>query len=144
MPRVDWTKIDELSSAPGIYNFEIEAADLKTSEKSGYEYINLRLRCVDDGSITIFDTLSFSPKAKGILQAKLSALGMQDAENIEPEMFLGRRVKVATKLEKDNKGDMRLIADIKAKGTHAGYFKPDDQSPNTAKKPVDLESDIPF
>ena len=65
-------------------------------------------------------------------------------ENIETEMFHGRRITVATRLDRDHKGDMRLIADIKAKGTHAGYFKPDDEAPNTSKKPDDLESDLPF
>ena len=143
MPRVDWTKIDELSSAPGIYNFEIEAADLKTSEKSGYEYINLRLRCVDDGSITIFDTLSFSPKAKNILQAKLSGLGMHEIETVEPEDFIGRRVVAAVAVEPDYQGQDRLVVDIRARGSKAGYF-PNEEGAPRRQITDDLDSDLPF
>ena len=152
MAKVDWTPEARNVGEPGIYNFEIEAADIKMGEKSGYEYISLRMRCVDDRSISIFDTLSFSPKAKGILQAKLSALGMKDVETIEPEMFPGRRIKVATKLEEDHKGDMRLIADIKAKGSKAGYFAADDFHSPTIKPTdvkqsgafADFSDDVPF
>lgn len=147
MPRVDWSPEARNVGEPGIYNFEIETADMKTSEKSGFEYINLRMRCIDDRSISIFDTLSFSPKAKGILQAKLSALGLKDAENIEPEMFPGRRIKVATKLEEDYKGEMRLIADIKAPGSKAGYFAaPENLAPGVKHSGAlaDFDDDIPF
>ena len=145
--KVDWSPEARNVGEPGIYNFEIETADMKTSEKSGFEYINLRMRCIDDRSISIFDTLSFSPKAKGILQAKLSALGLKDAENIEPEMFPGRRIKVATKLEEDYKGEMRLIADIKAPGSKAGYFAAPENSAPAVKQSgalADFDDDIPF
>ena len=70
---------------------------------------------------------------------------MEDSESVEPKMFPGRRIMVATRLDRDQKGDMRLIADIKAKGTNAGYFKNDDyQVIEKPGKLEDLESDIPF
>ena len=147
MPKPDWSPEARTVGAPGIYDFEIEAAEMKTSEKSGYEYIILRMRCIDDGSISIFDTLLFSPKAKGILQAKLSALGLKDAENIEPEMFPGRRIRVATKLEQNDKGEIRLVADIKAPGSKAGYFAATENlAPGVKQSPAlaDFDDDLPF
>ena len=99
MPKVDWTPEDRITAKPGTYLFEIEYAELRTGKDSGYDYISLRLRCVDNRSISLFDTLSFSPKAKNILQAKLSGLGMKDVEDVNPDDFVGRRVTAAVTTE---------------------------------------------
>ena len=144
MPTVDWSQEDRNTPKPGTYTFEIEHAELRTGKDSGYEYISLRLRCVDDGSLSLFDTLSFSPKAKNILQAKLSGLGMHEIESIEPEDFIGRRVVAAVAIEPDHQGQDRLVVDIRAKGSKAGYF-PNEEGKARPKIPMDdFQNDIPF
>lgn len=155
MPTVDWSESEQRNLAvDGIYTFEIEAAELKISKTSGMEYISLRLRCVDDGSLGVFDNLSFSPQAKNILQGKLSALDMKGIPAIEPDMFPGRRIKAAIKRERGSDNMERMVVDISAKGSHAGYFKisaetQGDLGPATPdKKPYfvkdDFQDDIPF
>ena len=143
MPKVNWGQEDRNTPKPGTYTFEIEHAELRTGKDSGYEYISLRLRCVDDGSLSLFDTLSFSPKAKNILQAKLSGLGMHEIESIEPEDFIGRRVVAAVAIEPDHQGQDRLVVDIRAKGSKAGYF-PNEEGPHRRQITDDLDSDVPF
>ena len=108
MPKVDWSQEERSTAKPGTYEFEVEHAETRTGKDSGYEYISLRLRCVDDRSISVFDTLSFSPKAKNILQAKLSGLGMHEIESVEPEDFIGRRVVAAVAIEPDHQGQIRV------------------------------------
>ena len=106
----------------GIYTYEVEHAEDKIGRGSGYYYIVLRLRCVDNRSSTIFDTLAYSPKAKKLLNAKLYALGQKDAAHIGPEYFIGRKVDAAVTIEPDHKGVDHMVVDIKAKGSHGGYF----------------------
>ena len=142
--KVDWTTEDRSTSKPGTYTFEIEHAETKTGKDSGYEYISLRLRCVDDRSISVFDTLSFSPKAKNILQAKLSGLGMHEIESVEPDDFIGRRVVAAVAIEPDHQGQDRLVVDIRAKGSKAGYFPNEEGKPRQQRTIDDLADDIPF
>ena len=144
MPKVDWTPEDRITAKPGTYLFEIEYAELRTGKDSGYDYISLRLRCVDNRSISLFDTLSFSPKAKNILQAKLSGLGMKDVEDVNPDDFVGRRVTAAVTTEEDHQGQDRLVVDIRAKGSKAGYF-PNEEG--KARKQIDTDDfgdDLPF
>ena len=143
MPKVDWNQDDRSTAKPGTYTFEIEHAEIRTGKDSGYEYISLRLRSVDDRSMSVFDTLSFSPKAKNILQAKLSGLGMHEIESVEPEDFLGRRVVAAVAIEPDYQGQDRLVVDIRAKGSKAGYF-PNEEGPQRRQITDDLDSDLPF
>ena len=140
-PRVDWTPENRSVGEPGIYEFEIDYAELRTGKKSGHEYISLRLRCIDNRSMSLFDTLSFSPNAKNILQAKLSGLGMHEIESVEPEDFIGRRVVAAVTLEEDHQGQDRLVVDIRAKGSKAGYFPNKDSKQMTMD---DLDDRIPF
>ena len=123
--KVDWSTDERKLPKPGIYEFEVESAETKTGQNSGIPYISVRMRAVDDASVVVFDTLSFSPNAKNILQAKLSAIGLEGIEEIEPEDFIGRRIVAATKLEPDMKGVQRLVIDIGYKGTKAGYFQDD-------------------
>ena len=144
MPKVDWNQDDRSTAKPGIYEFEVEHAETRTGKDSGHEYISLRLRCVDDRSISVFDTLSFSPKAKNILQAKLSGLGMHEIESVEPEDFIGRRVVAAVAIEPDHQGQDRLVVDIRAKGSKAGYFPNEEGRARKRISTDDLESDLPF
>ena len=144
MPKVDWTPDERITAKPGTYLFEVEYAELRTGKDSGYDYISLRLRCVDNRSISLFDTLSFSPKAKNIMQAKLSGLGMKDVEDVSPDDFVGRRVTAAVTIEQDHQGQDRLVVDIRAKGTHAGYYLTVDGTQARQKTIDDLDSDIPF
>ena len=143
MPTVNWSQDERSTAKPGIYEFEVEDAQLRTGKESGYEYISLRMRCVDDRSISVFDTLSFSPKAKNILQAKLSGLGMHEIETVEPEDFIGRRVVAAVAIEPDHQGQDRLVVDIRAKGSKAGYF-PNEEVTKRRQIVDDLDSDLPF
>ena len=144
MPKVNWDQDERSTAKPGTYTFEIEAAELKTGKDSGYEYISLRLHCIDDRWISVFDTLSFSPKAKNILQAKLSGLGMHEIESVEPEDFIGRRVVAAVAIEPDHQGQDRLVVDIRAKGSKAGYFPNEEGKPRQQRTIDDLDSDLPF
>ena len=144
MPKVDWNQEDRSTAKPGTYEFEVEHAETRTGKDSGYEYISLRLRCVDDRAISVFDTLSFSPKAKNILQAKLSGLGMHEIESVEPEDFIGRRVVAAVTVEPDHQGQDRLVVDIRAKGSKAGYFPNEEGNPRQRIDIDDLDSDLPF
>ena len=144
MPKVDWTPENRSVGKPGLYHFEVEHAELRMGKASGYEYISLRLRCVDNRSVSVFDTLSFSPNAKNILQAKLSGLGMKDVEDVSPDDFVGRRVDAAVCIEEDQKGEERLVVDIRAKGSHAGYY-PDLDNTRAKHRPInDLADDVPF
>ena len=144
MPTVDWSQEDRITAKPGTYLFEIEYAELRTGKDSGHDYISLRLRCVDNRSISLFDTLSFSPKAKNILQAKLSGLGMHEIESVEPEDLIGRRVVAAVAIEPDHQGQDRLVVDIRAKGSKAGYFPNEEGKPRQKRTIDDLADDIPF
>ena len=144
MPTVNWSQDERSTAKPGTYTFEVEDAQLRTGKDSGYEYISLRMRCVDDRSISVFDTLSFSPKAKNILQAKLSGLGMHEIESVEPEDFIGRRVVAAVAIEPDHQGQDRLVVDIRAKGSKAGYFPNEEGKPRQQRTIGDLADDIPF
>ena len=54
MPTVNWSTDERSTAKPGTYTFEIEHAETKVGKDSGHEYISLRLRCVDDGSISVF------------------------------------------------------------------------------------------
>ena len=107
---------------PGIYTYEVDHAEDKIGRGSCEYYIVLRLRCVDNRSNTIFDTLSYSPKSRKILNAKLYALGQKDAMHIGPEYFVGRKVDAAVIIEHDHKGVDHLIVDSRAKGSYGGYF----------------------
>lgn len=107
---------------PGIYTYEVDHAEDKIGRGSGEYYIVLRLRCVANRSDTIFDTLSYSPKARKLLNAKLGALGQKDAVHIGPEYFVGRKVDAAVTIKPDHKGVDHMVVDIKAKGSHGGYF----------------------
>ena len=142
--KVDWSTDERSTAKPGTYTFEIEQAETKVGKDSGQEYISLRLRCVDDRSISVFDTLSFSPKAKNILQAKLSGLGMHEIESVEPEDFIGRRVVAAVAIEPDHQGQDRLVVDIRARGSKAGYFPNEEGKPRQQRTIDDLDSDLPF
>ena len=144
MPKVNWDQDERSTAKPGTYEFESEHAETRTGKESGHEYISLRLRCVDDRSISVFDTLSFSPKAKNILQAKLSGLGMHEIESVEPEDFIGRRVVAAVAVEPDHQGQDRLVVDIRAKGSKAGYFPNEDVTKGRPRIIDDLDSDLPF
>lgn len=147
MPNVDWSEPEQKTLPDdGIYTFEIETATLKISKNSGMEYISLHLLCVDNKSISVFDNLSFSPQAKGILQAKLSALDMKGIPAIEADMFPGRRIKAAIVSEKTDRGGNRMVVDISAPGSKAGYFPSETEGGPTKKFiPVDdLSDDIPF
>ena len=144
MPKIDWSQEDRSTAKPGTYTFEVEDAQLRTGKNSGYEYISLRMRCVDDRSISVFDTLSFSPKAKNILQAKLSGLGMHEIETVEPEDFIGRRVVAAVAIEPDHQGQDRLVVDIRARGSKAGYFPNEEGKPRQQLTIDDLDDNIPF
>ena len=144
MPKVDWSQEERSTAKPGTYEFEVEHAETRTGKDSGYEYISLRLRCVDDRSISVFDTLSFSPKAKNIMQAKLSGLGMHEIESVEPEDFIGRRVVAAVAIEPDHQGQDRLVVDIRARGSKAGYFPNEEGKPRQQRTIDDLDNDIPF
>ena len=144
MPTVNWTTDDRSAGEPGTYEFEIEHAELRTGKNSGHEYISLRLRCIDNRSMSLFDTLSFSPNAKNILQAKLSGLGMHEIESVEPEDFIGRRVVAAVTMEEDNQGQDRLVVDIRAKGSKAGYFPNKDNNAGKQMTMDDLDDNIPF
>ena len=141
--KVDWSQDERSTAKPGTYLFEVEYAELRTGKDSGHEYISLRLRCIDNRSISVFDTLSFSPKAKNILQAKLSGLGMHEIETVEPEDFIGRRVVAAVAIEPDHQGQDRLVIDIRARGSKAGYF-PNEVVPQRRQIIDDLDSDLPF
>ena len=78
------------------------------------------------------------------MQAKLSGLGMKDVENVEPDDFVGRRVQAAVTMEEDHQGQERLVVDIRAKGSHAGYF-PNLDNTRPKQRPIDdLADDIPF
>ena len=144
MPTVDWSQEDRSTAKPGTYTFEIEHAEIRTGKDSGYEYISLRLRCVDDRSISVFDTLSFSPKAKNILQAKLSGLGMKDVKDVNPDDFVGRRVTAAVTTEEDHQGQDRLVVDIRAKGSKAGYFPNEEGKARQRMAGDDFADDLPF
>ena len=145
MPIVNWSQDERSTAKPGTYTFEVEDAQLRTGKESGYEYISLRLRCVDDRSISVFDTLSFSPKAKNILQAKLSGLGMREIESVEPEDFIGRRIVAAVTIEPDHQGQDRLVVDIKARGSKAGYFPSEDGKARQRMAGDDFADDLlPF
>ena len=144
MPKVDWNQDERSTSKPGTYTFEVEHAETRTGKDSGHEYISLRLRCIDDRSISVFDTLSFSPKAKNILQAKLSGLGMHEIESVEPEDFIGRRVVAAVAIEPDYQGQDRLVVDIRAKGSKAGYFPNEEGKPRQRMAGDDFADDLPF
>ena len=143
-PRVDWTAEERSTAKPGTYTFEIEHAELRTGKDSGYEFISLRLRCVDDRSISVFDTLSFSPKARNIIQAKLSGLGMKDVKEVSPDDFVGRRVVAAVRMEEGPQGNDRLVVDIRAPGSKAGYFPNEEAKPRQQLTIGDLDDDIPF
>ena len=144
MPTVDWSQEDRNTAKPGIYTFEVVHAEIRTGKDSGHEYISLRLRSVGDRSISVFDTLSFSPRAKNILQAKLSGLGMHEIESVEPEDFIGRRVVAAVAIEPDHQGQDRLVVDIRAKGSKAGYFPNEEGKPRQQRLIDDLADDISF
>ena len=144
MPKVDWTPENRSVGEPGIYEFEIDYAELRTGKKSGHEYISILLCCLDNRSMTVFDTLSFSPNAKNILQAKLSGLGLHEIENVEPQDFMGRRVVAAVTMEEDNQGQDRLVVDIRAKGSKAGYFPNKDSKTGKQMTIDDLDDSIPF
>ena len=143
-PTGDWSQEDRNTAKPGTYEFEIEHAETRTGKNSGHEYISLRLRCIDNRSMSLFDTLSFSPNAKNILQAKLSGLGMHEIESVEPEDFIGRRVVAAVTLEEDHQGQDRLVVDIRAKGSKAGYFPNKDSKTGKQMTIDDLDDSIPF
>jgi hypothetical protein len=146
--KVNWSKPDDnygdLADS-GIYLFEIESAETRTGKVSGQEYISLRMRCVDDKKISVFDNLSSSLGARGIVQAKLKALGMDKVEEIEPGMFIGRRVRAGVKHEAGNDDVVRLVIDIKSPNSLAGYY-PANPMEQVQKKDhfADFEDDIKF
>lgn len=156
-PTVDWSD-DTAFAADGTYQFEIEHAELRTGTTSGHEYISVRLRAVDHDDLVVFDNLSFSPKAKGILKQKLRALGLEGRSPVEPSDLVGRRIKAAVKQETGADGNARMVVDISAKGGHAGYYSDSTRQagaapfgvgpePFAAKKNglvSEIESDIPF
>ena len=107
---------------PGIYTYEVDHAEDKIGKGSGDYYITLRLRRIDNRTDLVFDTLSYSPKVRKILNAKLYAMGQQYAAHIGPEYFIGRKVDAAVTIEPDHKGVDHMVVDIKAKGSHGGYF----------------------
>ena len=144
MPKVNWDQDERSTAKPGTYEFEVEHAETRTGKDSGHEYISLRLRCVDDRSISVFDTLSFSPKAKNILQAKLSGLGMHEIESVEPEDFIGRRVVAAVAIDPDHQGQDRLVVDIRARGSKAGYFPNEEGKARQRMEGHDFLDTLPF
>ena len=144
MPKVNWDQDERSTAKPGTYEFEIEHAELRTGKNSGHPFISIRLRCVDDRSISVFDVLSFSPNAKNILQAKLSGIGMHEIETVEPEDFIGRRVVAAVAIEPDHQGQDRLVVDIRARGSKAGYFPNEEGAQRQQRTIDDLGDDIPF
>jgi hypothetical protein len=144
-PNVDWSEPEQQNlAADGIYTFEIEAAEMKTSKVSGLEYMLLRMRCVDDRSVSVFDNLSFSPKAKGILQAKLRALDMDGIESVEPDMFPGRRVKAAIKRDRGTDNVERMVVDISAKDSKAGYFPVSENGSVKKDHFANFDNDVSF
>ena len=119
--KVNWTNT-ETTLKPGIYDFEVAGADLRYGKDSGVEYFALVLKSTD-GGMTVLDNISFSEKAQNIMRAKLSALGLKGVESVECADLIGRRIRAAVKIEEDNRGDMRGVIDISAKGSKAGYFE---------------------
>ena len=141
--KINWTNT-ETKLKPGIYDFEVASADLRYGKDSGVEYFALELKTTD-GSMTVFDNISFSEKAQNIMRAKLSALGLKGVESVECEDLIGRRIRAAVKLEEDNRGDMRGVIDISAKGSKAGYFEAGaGKAPGAKAAGDDFEDDIPF
>lgn len=142
MPKIDWTN-HEPTIKPGIYDFEVACADLRYGRDSGVEYFALVLKTSD--GMTVIDNISFNEKAHNIKLAKLSALGLKGVEIVECEDLIGRRIRAAVKLQPDNRGEMRGVIDISAKGSKAGYFESDaGKAPAAKYAGDDFESDIPF
>lgn len=143
--KIDWTN-EQSTLQAGVHDFEVASADLRYGKDSGVEYFALTLKSLDD-EITVFDNISFSEKARNIMRSKLSALGLKGVENVDCEDLVGRRIRAAVKPEEDNRGTMRYVVDISAKGSHAGYFEiiGARTAPKLAQKTIDsFDSDIPF
>ena len=68
---------------------------------------------------------------------------MHEIESVEPEDFIGRRV-VAAVATDSYQGQDRLVVDIRAKGSKAGYFPNEVVTKGRQRTMDDLDSDVPF
>ncbi len=102
-PEEQEERVDFESVPPGTYLCEIEEVEEVEGGKAGYFRWELRILEGEYKGRMIFTITSFSPNALWKLRQLLHALGCRieagKKYHLEPQMFIGKKVRVKTYLE---------------------------------------------
>jgi len=109
MPTIDFTDVPDLKPLePGVYEAYIEKAEEGTS-KTGNAKIDIQWKVTDGAGVerTIFDTLSFHPKALFRTKKVLRALGFAEgfSGEVDAETLAGLQAMITIAIEPSNGAD---------------------------------------